>query len=57
MRALSCDDAIHEAHFCLLHHIFLAIQHGNEPSKGAKIDEALEAEDQAILRKKGIIKD
>lgn len=28
------------------------LQHGNEPSKGAKIDEALEAEDQAILAKK-----
>ncbi|CAO1629601.1 unnamed protein product [Sympodiomycopsis kandeliae] len=31
-----------------------AEDHGNEPSKGAKIDEALEAEDEAILRKKGI---
>ncbi|CEH18211.1 hypothetical protein CBOM_04626 [Ceraceosorus bombacis] len=31
-----------------------AINHGNEPSKGAKIDEALQAEDEAILRKKGI---
>ncbi|PWN30522.1 hypothetical protein BDZ90DRAFT_215913, partial [Jaminaea rosea] len=29
-----------------------AERHGNEPSKGAKIDEALEAEDQAILAKK-----
>ncbi|CAO1619090.1 unnamed protein product [Parajaminaea phylloscopi] len=31
-----------------------AEKHGNEPSKGAKIDEQLELEDQAELRKKGI---
>ncbi|EIW72201.1 hypothetical protein TREMEDRAFT_20008, partial [Tremella mesenterica DSM 1558] len=29
-----------------------ALKHGNEPSKGAKIDEALEVEDEAELRKK-----
>ncbi|PWN90546.1 hypothetical protein FA10DRAFT_266999 [Acaromyces ingoldii] len=31
-----------------------AEDHGNKPSRGAQIDEALEAEDQATLRKKGI---
>lgn len=31
-----------------------AERNGNEPSKGAKIDEQLEAEDAAELRKKGI---
>lgn len=27
--------------------------HGNEPSKGAKIDEELREEEEAILKKKG----
>jgi hypothetical protein len=27
--------------------------HGNEPSRGAKIDAELQAEDEEILRKKG----
>ncbi|PWN23883.1 hypothetical protein BCV69DRAFT_279792 [Microstroma glucosiphilum] len=31
-----------------------ARNHGNEPSKGAKIDEQIELEEQAELRKKGI---
>ncbi|CAO1614129.1 unnamed protein product [Jaminaea pallidilutea] len=31
-----------------------AERHGNEPSKGAKVDEQLEAEDQAALKKKGL---
>lgn len=30
--------------------------HGNEPSKGAKIDAELEAEDEERLREKGIKK-
>lgn len=31
-----------------------AAKHGNEPSKGAKVDEELEKEDEKILKKKGI---
>ncbi|KAJ9133501.1 hypothetical protein NKR19_g9023 [Coniochaeta hoffmannii] len=30
-----------------------AIMHGNEPSRGAKIDKELQEEDQAILARKG----
>ncbi|KAB5559991.1 hypothetical protein GE09DRAFT_1220658 [Coniochaeta sp. 2T2.1] len=30
-----------------------AIHHGNEPSRGAKIDKELQEEDEAILKKKG----
>lgn len=31
--------------------------HGNEPSKGAKIDEELREEEEATLRKKGAATD
>lgn len=31
-----------------------ARKHGNEPSKGAKIDEQLEQEEEQILKKKGL---
>jgi hypothetical protein len=30
-----------------------AIMHGNKPSRGAEIDAELQAEDEAILKKKG----
>lgn len=30
-----------------------AVMHGNEPSKGAKIDKALQEEDEVRLRQKG----
>ena len=44
---LSCDPS----------HIFLTIlqakNHGNEPSKGAKIDQELREEEEAALKKKG----
>lgn len=33
-----------------------AEMHGNEPSKGAKVDAELEAEDEERLREKGIKK-
>ena len=30
-----------------------AVMHGNGPSKGAKVDKALQEEDEEMLRKKG----
>jgi hypothetical protein len=32
---------------------YQAINHGNEPSKGAKIDQELKEEEEAELKKKG----
>ncbi|PAV16891.1 hypothetical protein PNOK_0695500 [Pyrrhoderma noxium] len=32
-----------------------ALKHGNKPSRGAEIDAELQAEDEEILRKKGIV--
>lgn len=31
-----------------------AVFHGNEPSRGAKVDENLGKEDEAVLKKKGL---